>query len=147
MKKWIVLALLSMGGMAYADANAKKLCSDNVGLEKGRLAELERTSKWDHDALKQIDETIHLREASSAKFAAKAQELNSVLGLLTGQDKADFDDFAKADTVYSNHDKELADQLKAASADLKKQLELVDTWINDHKAHIAKVEARCKLVK
>ena len=78
MKKIFVVALMGLSGLAYADANSKKLCQDQLNQEKGRLAELQRTLTWDREALKNLDETVKLREASSARFEKREQDLNAI---------------------------------------------------------------------
>jgi hypothetical protein len=147
MKKIFVMALLSLNGLAYADASSKKLCQDQLNQEKGRLAELQRTLTWDKEALRNLEETIRLREASSGRFAQRAQELNAVVGLLAGADKTTFEEMSKADLVYSTHDKDVADALKVAAEDIKKLDERIAKGVHDHEQHIGKVEAACKTIK
>jgi hypothetical protein len=147
MKKLFVIALLGLGGLAHADANAKKLCQDQLNQEKGRLAELQRTLTWDREALKNLEETIRLRETSSGRFEKRADELNAVLGLLADPDKTAFDEMSKADMVYSAHDKEVAEALKTAVEDIKKLDERIAKGVHGHEAHIGKVEASCKALK
>jgi hypothetical protein len=147
MKKILVMALLGMGGLAHADANSKKLCQDHLNQEKARLAELQRTLTWDKEALRNLDETIRARDLSSERFEKRAQELNGVIGLLSGPDKATFEDLAKADTVYSAHDKEVADALRAAVEDIKKLDDRITQGVHGHEAHIGKVDAACKALK
>jgi hypothetical protein len=147
MTSLLAMAVWSIGGLAYADANTKKLCQDNVGLEKSRLAEIERTAHWIREALANVRETEKARNISSALFTQKAQALSSTAGLLTGADKEAFEEFARADSIYAQHDKEIAEQSGAIAAALQKELERLDEGIHGHQAHIQKVDATCKTLK
>jgi hypothetical protein len=147
MTSLLAVAVWSIGGLAYADANIKKLCQDNVGLEKSRLAEIERTAHWVREALVNVRETEKARNASSALFTEKAQALSSTAGLLAGADREAFEEFSRADTVYAQHDKQIAEQSGAIAAALQKELDRLDEGIHGHQAHIQKVEAICKALK
>jgi hypothetical protein len=147
MKKILIVALLGIGALAHADANSKKLCLDHLNQEKGRLGELQRTLTWNRDALKNLEETIRARDASSEKFEKRSQELNAVVALLAGPDKETFEDLSRADMVYSTHDKEVADALRVAAEDVKKVDDRLGKGIRDHEAHIVKVDAACKALK
>jgi hypothetical protein len=150
MKKILFMALMGMMGVtsvAFADGNARKLCDDTIKLEKARLAELQRTVKWNQEALHNLDETVRAREASSARFATRSKELADTAGLLPGAEKASFEDWSKGFAVYSEHDKQIAAALRAAGEEIHKTDERLKTGIEGHTAHIAKMEAACKAMK
>jgi hypothetical protein len=150
MKKILFLAMVGVmgaSGLAFADANSRKICDDTIKLEKARLAELQRTLKWNQEALHNLDETVKLREASAARFATRSKELADTAGLLAGADKTAFEEWSKGFAVYSEHDKDIANALKAAGLEIHKTDEHLKAGIDGHTAHIAKIEATCRAMK
>jgi chromosome segregation ATPase len=142
-----MMGTMGLGNLAFADGNSRKLCEDSIKLEKARLAELQRTLKWDQEALHNLDETARAREASSARFAARSKELADTAGLLQGADKGSFEEWSKGFAVYAEHDKQIANNLKAAGEEIHKTDERLKSGIDGHTAHIAKTEAYCNGLK
>lgn len=143
-----LLALLVVALPAHAGdrGRTRRIISEAIQIEQARITELSRVADSDAQMSRDLFEHVKYREEAARALDAKANEFRDAAATFDGGDRNALLEFANEFATFANHDRDFANQRRQAADILARQAADARGAVNEHRAHIARLQARLAMM-
>jgi hypothetical protein len=138
----LTLLVATLPASAADRGRARQVISEAIQIEQARMVELSRVAESDAHIAKDLFEHVKYREEAARALDNKANDFRAAASTVDGRDREALLQFANEFAVFANHDRDFAVQRRQAADILERQAADARGAVNEHRAHIAKLQQR-----